>query len=141
MNRVRGDWTKSEEDVVEPDRTERLLAHPVVLLRPRAGDAIDGNKLLWLNRASGSYGISGVLYEWLLLLIQLSIAILTGIGPAIEPGSPEADAQMYAVICLQYGIAVYTMFGGPSADRIDNFVITAQYLTCLLYTSPSPRDS
>ncbi|KOO33777.1 hypothetical protein Ctob_016612, partial [Chrysochromulina tobinii] len=129
VNRVRGDWTKSEEDVVEPDRTERLLAHPVVLLRPRAGDAIDGNKLLWLNRASGSYGISGVLYEWLLLLIQLSIAILTGIGPAIEPGSPEADAQMYAVICLQYGIAVYTMFGGPSADRIDNFVITAQYLT------------
>jgi len=129
MNRVRGDWTKSKEDVVEPDRTERLLAHPVVLLRPRAGDAIDGNKLLWLNRASGSYGISGILYEWLLLLIQLSIAILTGIGPRIEPGSPEADAQMFAVICLQYGIAVYTMFGGPSADRIDNFVITAQYLT------------
>jgi hypothetical protein len=129
MNRVRGDWTKSKEDVVEPDRTERLLAHPVMLLRPRAGDAIDGNKLLWLNRASGSYGISGILYEWLLLLIQLSIAILTGIGPVIEPGSPEADAQMFAVICLQYGIAVYTMFGGPSADRIDNFVITAQYLT------------
>jgi hypothetical protein len=129
VGRVRGDWTKPEEDVVEPDRTERLLAHPVVLLRPRPGDAIDGNKMLWLNRASGSYGISGVLYEWLLLLIQLSIAILTGIGPGIEPGSPEADAQMFAVICLQYGIAVYTMFGGPSADRIDNFVITAQYLT------------
>jgi len=129
VNRVRGDWTKSEEDVVEPDRTERLLAHPMVLLRPRTGDAIDGNKLLWLNRASGSYGISGVLYEWLLLLVQLSIAILTGTGSVIEPGSPEADAQMYAVICLQYGIAVYTMFGGPSADRIDNFVITAQYLT------------
>ncbi|KOO33952.1 hypothetical protein Ctob_014527 [Chrysochromulina tobinii] len=63
------------------------------------------------------------------LVSKLSIAILTGIGPRIEPGSPEADAQMFAVICLQYGIAVYTMFGGPSADRIDNFVITAQYLT------------
>jgi hypothetical protein len=135
MDRVRGHWALSDDDTAEPERTERLLAQPMMFFRSRPGDALDAMKMLWLNRASGSNGVFGVFYEWNLMMVQLSIAALTGIGPALEPGSDPAAAQMYTVLVLQYGVALYLIMGGPSSDRIDNLVMSSMYLvegTCTL---------
>ena len=135
MDRVRGNWALSDDDIAEPERTERLLAQPMMFFRSRPGDALDAMKMLWLNRASGSNGVFGVFYEWNLMMVQLSIAALTGIGPALEPGSDPAAAQMYTVLVLQYGVALYLIMGGPSSDRIDNLVMSSMYLvegTCTL---------
>jgi len=135
IDRVRGEFVKPEQDTSEPERTERLLAHPYRLFHAHAGDAIDSNKLLWLNRASGSYGAVGVFYEFILLLVQLCIGVLTGLGPSIEPGSQAAYNQMGTVLTLQYGTALYAFTCGPSADRIDNTIVVCQYTiegTCTL---------
>ncbi len=57
MDRVRGHWALSDDDTAEPERTERLLAQPMMFFRSRPGDALDAMKMLWLNRASGSNGV------------------------------------------------------------------------------------
>ena len=127
LDRTRGEFAKADAHVAEPQRTERLLAKPVRFFHSFAADAIDGMKLLWLNRASGSYGIFGVFYEWSLLLVQLFIAVLSGVGPSLEMGSLEANVQVYTMLSLQWAVVLYALLGGPSADRIDNIVISAQY--------------
>jgi len=127
LDRTRGQFAKADAHVAEPQRTERLLAKPIRVFHSFPADAIDGMKLLWLNRASGSYGIVGVFYEWSLLLVQLFIAVLSGVGPSLEQGSLEATVQVYTMLSLQWAVVLYALLGGPSADRIDNIVITAQY--------------
>ena len=127
LDRTRGEFAKADAHVAEPQRTERLLAKPVRFFHSFAADAIDGMKLLWLNRASGSYGIFGVFYEWSLLLVQLFIAVLSGVGPSLEQGSLEATVQVYTMLSLQWAVVLYALLGGPSADRIDNIVVTVQY--------------
>ena len=116
IDRVRGEFVKPEQDTSEPERTERLLAHPYRLFHAHAGDAIDSNKLLWLNRASGSYGAVGVFYEFILLLVQLCIGVLTGLGPSIEPGSQAAYNQMGTVLTLQYACTARTATPSARAD-------------------------
>ena len=135
LDRVRGDFVKSDKDLEEPARTERLLANSCRLFHPRASDAIDSNKLLWLNRSSGSYGIVGVFYEFNLLMVQLVLAILLGIGPILEPGSTAAEQQMYTILAIQWSVVLYVWTCGPSADRFDNALVTCQYFiegTCTL---------
>ena len=127
LDRLRGEFAKADADIAEPQRTERLLAKPVRVFHSFPADAIDGMKLLWLSRASGSYGIFGAFYVWSLLLVQLFIAVLSGVGPSLEQGSLEATVQVYTMLSLQWAVVLYALLGGPSADRIDNIVITVQY--------------
>ena len=50
---MRGKWVKPPGDQAEPARTERLLARPFVLLRPRSADMQDAMALNVFAQASG----------------------------------------------------------------------------------------
>ena len=127
FDRERGGFESPEEDCEEPARTERLLANAYALVRPRAGDSLDSLTLLWMNRSSGNCRWLGLYYEWIMMLGQLMISFVSGIGSGITPGSVAADAQVVAVMMIQLGTCFYCIFAGPSSDRIDNYIMVAQY--------------
>ena len=160
MERERGEFVRPEEFLAEPERTERILAKPLRLLPANAADLIDSMTLLWLNRASGSYGWLGVFYEcappcmgvtigscnlgggflsskcvalrtcgrWIMLVSQIAIAMVSGLGTGIEAGTTIATAQVLTVLCIQYATSVYVLLAGASCDRWDNAIVVTQYL-------------
>ena len=71
QERMTGAWTKPKEDTAEPARTERLIAHPFVLLRSRAADCQDSIALCMLPKSSGKFLI-GLCVQWGAMLVQVT---------------------------------------------------------------------
>uniref|UniRef100_A0A7S2C200 Uncharacterized protein n=1 Tax=Haptolina brevifila TaxID=156173 RepID=A0A7S2C200_9EUKA len=116
FDRARGSFERPEDELEEPARTERILAHPWRLFHDHAADSIDTLSMLWLNRASLSNGILGVGYEYFTLLAQIAVVMISssgGGGPAI---------QMTSILSIQWGMSLYVFSMGPSSDRFDNLM-------------------
>jgi len=143
IDRNRGEFVRKWENLREPERTERLLRNPIRFYRRCASDALDCLKLVMMNRASG-FGIYGILYDYWMLMVQLIVAGLTGIGPVLEPGTWSADAQVISIFTVQLGTMAFLWGRGPSVDRIDNLIMGCQYAfegsqTLLIYLGMQPR--
>lgn len=126
MDRERGEFLKMWENTREPERTERLLREPVIFYRRNASDAIDGLKIVLMNRTSGN-SFWGLMYDFNMFFVQIIIAILSGLGPALVPGTDAATAQVVSIMTVQLGTAFLVGCTGPSVDRVDNVVSVAQF--------------
>jgi len=126
MDRSRGEWVHDDDEVVEPDRTERLLARPFHIFRSKGSDALDALRLTWFPRASGNSFV-GVSYDLLALTVQLTVAALNGYGQTLNPQDSKAPAVILTVLTAQFSAALYIFSLGPSADRIDNALTGCQF--------------
>ena len=75
-------------------------------------------------------------------LALLMLAIFDGLGPLVHD---FVDGPIFGVLLLVTGLAtaVLALKGGDNSKLIDAILKTLRKpnaLTCLLYTSPSPRD-
>jgi hypothetical protein len=127
MDRDRGEYACADDELEEPARTERLLAQPWLCFRTTPADAVATHQLVYMNRASGP-ALTGLLYDYVLFAVQLLIAVLYGIGPALTAGTSAAQAQSVAVFCCQAGVGLYVLGLGLSADRIENTVTGWQFV-------------
>ena len=126
LERDLGAFEKAEDEALEPARTERLLRQPLRWLYPTAADALDALSVVWLARASGgTFSHTG--FAYLALLLQLAIAVLAGVGPALTPGTTQALAQVVATALLQWGAAAYMLGMRPAADRVENVIVGVQF--------------
>ena len=126
MDRATGDWTRGEECLQEPQRTERLLNRPYALTHSISTDAQDALKLFWLSAGSG-FSWLGVFYNWGLFTAQLAISSLQGLGGALTPGTGAASAQIIAIMSIQFSVAFWMAIVKPEADRIGNAQTTIQF--------------
>ena len=121
MDRARGEFKPDEGEREEPDRTERLLAHPFSLVRTKAADSLDALKLTWMARASGGAFV-GVSFDLVAMTVQVVITVTLCVGIAITKGSTSALVQVGAVMTLQLGTFLYVIMASPSNDRIENLL-------------------
>ena len=131
MDRGRGEFVKPECELDEPARTHRLLLQmqrPWRILYANASDSIDSMSLVWMSRASCSYGAAGVFYELNTMTVQVAVALISGAGAGIAEGSAAANLQMTLVLFLQFGAFFYIYLGGPSVDRWDNMMMAISFL-------------
>ena len=146
MDRVRGVFVRPEDDEAEPERTERLLARPLVLFRGRAADAMDALRLTWFQRANGR-SLIGISYDLVAVSAGAFIAALNGLGPNLEPDSTDALFQSVTVMAIQICACLYVFILKPSADRIDNTLTGTQFLleggqtASLLYATALRRSN
>ena len=126
MDRARGEYMRPWDQVEEPARTERLLANPYAIYKDNTADAIDSLKMLFMSRSSG-FSFAGVTYDFFCTMVQWIMAALNGLGPHLTPGSSGAFAQLYTVITVQYGAALYIMLMQPSVDRVDALGSSLQF--------------
>ena len=140
MGRVRGVFVRPAADEKEPQRTERLLAHPLALFRGKPADAMDSMKLAWFQRSNGR-GFVGLSYDFVAVMTGVAVAALNGIGPNIDSNSSQASMQVATIMSIQLCTSAYVFTFKPSADRIDNMLTGAQFLlegsqtATLLYAS------
>ena len=76
--------------------------------------------------------------------ILAGILILSGWVPQIIKGYKTKrlnDVSSYLMICIFAGAVLWLVYGIEIDDvYIIGVNVAAMFLTCLLYTSPSPRD-
>ena len=121
MDRARGEFKPEQEELEEPERTERLLAHPFSLVRTKAADSLDALKLTWMARASGGSFV-GVSFDLVAMTVQVAVTVTLCVGIAITRGSTSAIVQVAAVMTLQLGTFLYVITASPSNDRIENLL-------------------
>jgi hypothetical protein len=128
LQRLGGKFAKPPEDVKEPDRTERILAQPYRLLRDRASDAAESMSLNLFVKASGK-GLLGLTFAWCSMAIQISVAVLSGMGPYLYEGGYTAVGQMLAIALVKASWACVLILYMPCACLLSNAVIATQFLT------------
>ena len=84
-------------EVQEPSRTERLLSQPAALIRSNASDSLDAIGFALMAR-SGGQSLFALLFEYIVLASQVVIAVLSGAGEGLVPGSSAANAQLVTVL-------------------------------------------
>jgi hypothetical protein len=133
-DRKSGAFGTPEADTKEPGRTERLLANPFALSRPRAGDSFQSLEGFLLFRVNGSNHV-GACYRLLVIVVNMVFGILSGLHPLLPSGSPQAHAQGAVVIALQLGMSFLCFQCLPDADRIISRFAGFQFLCEGLATS------
>lgn len=126
VDRVRGKFARPPNEVKEPGRTERILAHPTRVFHELASDTLDSIGFALMARSGGAR-LTGVLFEFIVLGANILIAALSGIRLIFEPGSDGALAQMFAIITVQVCVATYVFCAKPSADRVMNLLVGTQF--------------
>ena len=58
VERFTGAYLPKEDELKEPARTERLMAHPLALRHMVASDALDVVRMYWLTRAGSKSSVS-----------------------------------------------------------------------------------
>ena len=141
VDRARGGFELTDDDIVEPARTQRLLARPFALQHDNPSDRFASMSLNLVGRSRGN-SLPGITYDWVELFVQLAIAAALGMGPSIVAvhgvGSGPATAQLVLVLVLQALLAVWLLAAGPGADRFEcnmtamQFAIEAVLTVCVL---------
>ena len=97
-------------------------------------------------------GISPVIATLLLILIAVAAAVLvyvwvTGYASSMtKAGAPELEERIKidtvnATAGIPINVTIYVRnIGSTAVDISSAYIIIAHNNTCLLYTSPSPRD-
>ena len=128
FERAKGGFERSEEERLEPARTERLLRSPFAMRRRVTADVVDANGIFWLAKATGDNWF-GVLMQPSVLLVQISLQALAGIGPSLARGysSASAFAQAGTICGVQLGFGLLLFVLVPMNDRFENHVVAAQF--------------
>jgi hypothetical protein len=146
MDRTRGKFAKPKEDVKEPGRTERILAHPWSISKRRASDSLDAYGFALMARAGG-FTWHATSFEFTILGVQTLVGVANGIGSTLEPGSNAAVAQISLVLALQAVHSIWVFVSKPSVDRIMNMLVGTQFaleacqtamLLLVVYYPPAP---
>ena len=95
VQRVAGKWAKPPDDVKEPERTERILAHPfapIVALRTlNAADSMESLSLTCINGKSGGRSTLALTFHWTSMAIQVTLGVLSGMGAFLEANGPGGE--------------------------------------------------
>ena len=127
-DRMRGKFVRPKWDTMEPKRTQRLLDHPVTLMRDNPSDALDGYGFSLMLRASGS-SASGTAFELVVLGAQVLVSLLNGIGTGLglAPRTIGAIIHVSAVWLVQSITSVWILGWSPSNDRMVSLVVGLQF--------------
>ena len=115
IGREPGAYVKTDE---EPERTERLLAHPFRLFHQHAGDAFDALHMFWLGRSTG-VSVVGVTYDFICFVMMLALGVTYGLEELAEAHGAAAGQAIVAIV-LQVGLSAYIFVLRPSVDRLEN---------------------
>ena len=116
-----------EEDLLEPDRTERLLAEPFVIRRERRGDVFHGRQSYLLFRVNGATPFS-TCSRLALVLANMVLGILAGIRPSLTPSAADGITITCFILAVQLGVAWACFRWLPDADRLISHAMGFQYL-------------
>jgi len=120
IDRTTGSFEKCEEDVSEPERTERLLKSPLKLLHSNAADAFDALSLFWLARSS-SGGCLLTFYDFASFFCMLCLGVAYGMEEWAGTYGRQVE-QSIAVISIQFGLCLYILLIRPSVDRLEGTI-------------------
>ena len=129
-----------EEDAAEPARTNRLLSHPFRFRHVHVGDGWNAREGFLMFRTNGKHTI-GAYYRLFVLLVNVLFGVLSGLQPALSPGSSLALMQATVVAGLQLMMAILCCCATPDADRIVSTFAGSQFLceatstACLIFAS------
>lgn len=136
-----GGWSAiPEADAEEPARTYRLLAHPFRFRHDRVGDGWQAREGFLMFRTNGKTTI-GAYYRLFVLFVNVCFGLLSGLQPALTPGSTPALVQAMVVMGLQLMMAIVCFCATPDADRIistfagTQFFCEASSTACLIFAS------
>jgi hypothetical protein len=116
IDRLTGSFEKCEQDVSEPERTERLLKSPLKLLHSNAADAFDSLSLFWLARSSGG-GCLLTFYDFAFFLGMLCLGVAYGMEEWAATHDQVVE-QGIAVVVIQLGLSLYILCIRPTVDRL-----------------------
>jgi hypothetical protein len=127
QQRLAGKWAKPPQDNAEPERTERLLARPFLVLKSRASDCQDSMSLSMFGKTSGIH-LLGMCFQWSSMMVQVSCGVVQGIGPYITQNTVEARVQVLSVALVKVGWALIMLRFRPCACGLTNAVIVCQFM-------------
>ena len=126
-DRKSGTFALPEEDAKEPARTERLLATPFTCQRSRTGDAFQAIEGHFFFRVNGATRV-GTLYRLIVILVNMTFGLLSGLQPLLPQGSLFALTQTSLILSLQLGMSALCFYFLPDADRIISRFAGTQFL-------------
>ena len=126
-DRKSGTWTTIEEDLKEPERTERLLAAPFALRKSRAGDTWQTFEGFFVFRVNGGNSFS-CYYRLVVIGVNMLFGIISGLQPLLPVGSFVALLQSFFILALQLGMSLLCFCCLPDADRIISRFAGSQFL-------------
>jgi hypothetical protein len=127
-DRARGKLTKPEEEMKEPQRTERLLRRVCRLRHRNLADTLDAYQFAFFPRSGGARA-SHLFFDHGGMTVQLVIAVLSGVGTHLEKGTVAAALTVASTCALQLLGALYCLVCWPSSDKGDACMVGLQVLT------------
>ena len=138
--RLRGSLVPPEEDLQEPMRTLRQLAHPLSCGcsgTPTAmGTAGDDEAALhnWLADVAGNK-MRGIFYQYVRTTSTILLAFLVGFGAEADTMSLfgfTVDALSLGVVGVQVSVAAYCLCGAAAGDRLEGSTSGVEMLSSAL---------
>ena len=122
----RGEFAKDKSETCEPERTERLLAKPLLFFPRCAADAYESVAVTVLFRCRGD-AKHAMAYHMGKLSAQLAVVALAGSGAALAEGNSAASSIATSALVIQVGVFSWILCGRPSVDRVDWLVHAASW--------------
>jgi len=121
-----GAFVKNASDMCEPERTERLLAKPLLFFPRRAADAYESLAVtvLFMCRGDAKHAMA---YQMGKLSAQLAVVALASSGAAVAEGSLAASSLAITTLVIQIIVFTWIVCGRPSIDRMDRLVQAASW--------------
>lgn len=126
INRSQGKYGKPPNDVAEPARTERYIAHPVTFYKRKAGDILEAYQFAYFPLGGGTTSMA-IYFNTLIMTLQLGLGILCGIGSTGVLVGSWAKAQVQIIFSVQFFIFAYVWCLFPAHDRGDNLMFCLQF--------------
>lgn len=125
--RCLGAFSVPPTDMIEPNRTERILAAPFALRRESPADSFHQRSSSVLFRVNGT-SLWTSNFRLLVIGATMSIGVLAGFRPLVRSGTVGALLQCTAVVSLQLGLACFCLCCSPDADLIFSKLAGTQFL-------------
>ena len=122
----RGEFAKDKSETCEPERTERLLAKPLLFFPRCAADAYESMAVTVLFRCHGD-AKHAMAYHMGKLSAQLAVIALAASGAALAEGNSAASSLAISALVIQVGVFSWIVCGRPSVDRMDWLVHAASW--------------
>ena len=122
----RGEFAKDKSETCEPERTERLLAKPLLFFPRCAADAYESMAVTVLFRCRGD-AKHAMAYHMGKLSAQLAVVALASSGTALAEGNSAASSLAISALVMQVGVFWWIVCGRPSVDRMDWLVHAASW--------------
>lgn len=123
-----------DDDLQEPERTERLLASPYNFIPTRRGDRFQSIEGYLFFRVHGRTRV-GYSYRLIVIGVNMIFGVLSGVQPLIPPVTMPALIQTFTVLTLQLVMGTVCFCFLPDADRIISRFAGSQFLLEGLTTS------